>query len=327
LWTADRVLVESAGRWQLFDSSAGRSLRSGSVGAGEIVLDPPAGLFHAPDLSGLVMACRLTDGSLVHRMFAFAGPSYRRSLLAPHGRRLTVLSEESAGSGEVPYPPDLSVLERYDLGDPPVLAPDGFLTSARLERRLARRAVPTLVVLHNGAPVVVAPNRIYVFDEDLRLIRGLTAAFSPLSLSCDDSGILRLQVRAPDRIEFRSLALDGAWIARMALPAEVEPGIVPPIAAYDGRTFLVGAHRATAIAPEGKLLWSVQPPGAIAGASVTADGLLLVSCGPRLLAYPPEGEPQLVYSCPEGTLQSPAVLTDKGALLAATARHLLCLAV
>ncbi|HLJ48130.1 MAG TPA: PQQ-binding-like beta-propeller repeat protein [Bryobacteraceae bacterium] len=319
-----RHLVPGLREWRLFDHN-GKLLQGGGLGAGAVTIDAKAGLFYAAHPAGLLMARKLGDGSLAYQLFAYGGYAFRRSLLAVRAGTLNVLSEEFLSYPHSAYQPNLTVLESINLGHPAVSNEQGILTSAQMKGRLVRHSPSTPAVLHQGRFIAAIEDGIYFFDDDLRILRAIGGKFVPFTISCDESGHLRLVVKVDDQTKFWLLNPDGELLGEAVLRDNPTRYVCPPVAGYDHRTFLVTNGAVLALAADGQELWRSATPGRAMGATVSADGHVLVSAGSQVIAYGENDRGRVLYSSNKGSLATAAVLTVNEELMVATNEQLICL--
>jgi len=87
--------------------------------------------------------------------------------------------------------------------------------------------------------------------------------------------------------------------------------------------YLISGRHILAVGQDGKLDWSREAAGPIAGAAVTADDQLLTSEGSQVAAWDAKGERHVVFTFPEVLTTAP-ILTKGGELLAAGRSGLFC---
>jgi hypothetical protein len=87
---------------------------------------------------------------------------------------------------------------------------------------------------------------------------------------------------------------------------------------YDHTAYIVTAGRILSVAPDGKLNWMRAASGAIVGAAVSADDLLITSEGNALTAWDAEGQRRVLYEFAGETLATAPAMTPDGDLLVAT---------
>lgn len=316
-----RVLVQGHARWQLL-STSGEALAADYLGQSDVVLDPEQGLIYAMDRDGYLAAWQIKDGSLSFLVKIDYGSDFSRILIARRGGRMIVAGVEREIQPHED-PPNESLVEIFDIGDPPQLRPDRVVDSMIDVASLMRRSANLSAALDRETLVIATDGHLYRADENLNLNAALTGSFTPLSLSLGEAGFAYLVV-------LNEAGLHALWVVSpdgdLMVDAELSrrPG-TPPIIGYDQRIYLVIDERLHAFGPGGEPAWAQHAGAPIAGAIVTADDRVLVAAGDLIQQFEPDGERTVLLQLEGARWTTPPVLTEQGRILVATGQHLYCL--
>lgn len=323
--SGSRILAQGAEIWLLLDLE-GKAIRQGGRAPGDLLLDPENGLFYHVKHSGYVQARRLADGEEAFSFLPLYGEGYRRSALARRGSQMLLHSFELPETEpERVRVPDLTILELKDLGDPIQRDEQGYLTSDADRTNLSSRTIPMLVALNGDAPVIAAPGHLFLADRDLTIRADLTGDFTPVAMSLDEAGRIYLIVRTQGRAALWVVTQNGERQTAFLLPEGATVREQPPIIGWDHTVYLVIGDTVAAVAPDGMKRWEHALPGRFAGASVTADGQLLIGTGDDLLVLDGQGNRRVLHNFAGEHLATPPLLTTTGELLIASHRRLFCL--
>ncbi len=323
---ANRVLTEGGGVWQLFDAGGG-AVAHGRYNGSHVVLDAAHGLFYFIDKDNFLTALHMSDAKKLFMTSPSFGDNYVRPFITRRNNRFVMAGVEMAGAPHRPTPPNASVIEFDDLG--PELQTDetGLLFSLTATGKLLVRTTKLAVAMHGDTVVFAVPNRVYISSSDMKPRAAFDGDFEPFNLSLDEAGRIYLVAMEHGRRELSILNADGGLVGSYSLKPELEQLIAPPIVGYDHRVFLVSASSAVALDASGKQLWEANIGGRAAGATVTADGHLLVSAGPDVIAFDVHGKRTIVHSFAGESLTTAPVITAKEELLVASRGHVYCLRV
>jgi hypothetical protein len=321
----NRILAQGVDLWLLLDLD-GKTIRQGGRTPGDLLLDPANGLFYHVKHSGYVQARQMTDGEESFSFFPLYGEGYRRSVLARRGSRMLLHSFELPQMmAERVRTPDLTIVELKELGDPIQKDEQGYLTSDADLTNLCSRTIPMLVAVDGDAPVLAAPGHLFLADQDLTIRADLTGDFQPVSMSLDEAGRIYLIAQTQGGAELWVVAQNGERQSASPLPEGASARGLPPIIGWDHTVYMVVGDTAVAIAPDGAKRWEHALSGSFGGASVTADGQLLIGSGSELLALDVQGNRRVVHNFAGEHLATAPILTTTGELLVASHRRLFCL--
>jgi hypothetical protein len=321
LHTGDRIVVHDWRHWKLFDI-AGVSVNGGSMGDGEIHLDPAHQMLYFWNPSGEVEARRLADGERAFLVpLSQSKRMSRATFLARVGRRLVAAGSEQSTADALGS--SLSCIHAHDLGEPPRMDAQFRIQSPLPGLRLLRKS-PVLVALSDERLFLATPRWFYRTDLGLYIEAAWTGAFEPLAMSMDEAGRVHAIVRASNRLSLWVLSPQGELIRGLDLPPDVRHVLGPPAIGYDHRTFVLAPDRVVVARPDKEEWYEVPLTGGAAGWGVTAGHRLLLSKGMELVSMDASAQRTVLHSFDAPLATSP-VLTSKGELLVASARKLYCL--
>jgi len=325
-----RLLLEGYSRWQLYDTK-GKLLATSRRGPSEVVLDGSHSLLYSLDSIGYLAAWSLQEGELAFHMPIDFGDQFSRPFIVRRGQRLLVVG---VGRALQPHarPENRSFVDVIDLGDSLQVDEDDILVSLRTRTRLMRRTRLLLTALQGDTLVIATQDRIYRADLDLQLQRAFTGTFTPRSMSLDEAGRIYLIVSTETDTGKQRQALwvvtpDGERRIDVEIPEYPEGTYTPPIIGYDHQVYILLDDRIMAISPTGDVRWTERLGVPIGGAVVTADNRLLVSAGSYLFAFTADGTRTVVFGLEDGEWATPAIVTERGRLIAASKQYLYCLGV
>ncbi|RMG15988.1 MAG: hypothetical protein D6731_07155 [Planctomycetota bacterium] len=287
------MLVQTATHWVLLDSERGEVLASGPRGRSEVLLDPSGERFYFERLSPHTLSAHSArDGrEEFGRSIGHAGSFERTFLACLGGGRLAV---GGVAARIAPYrPPDeLGALELWSLGDPPRADDVGVLLTAERVQVLTMRTRRVLFARRGEGFALAFPGGVAFLDAELNVERALRAEFrAPERLSVDLDGRCHLLVQEEDGgSAYWLLSADGKLLARVPWDRARDGDVLaPPVLGPDHAAFLVSGKTVRALDPLGRLRWELPLETATGGASVTADGVLLLSLGGAVEAVRTEG--------------------------------------
>jgi hypothetical protein len=321
---ADRVLTEGGGLWQLY-SASGSPVSQGRYNASHVVLDAAHALFYFIDKDNFLTALHLGDAKRLFMTSPSFGDNFVRPLIARRNDRFVLVGVEMETGPHRPTPPNLSVLEYYDLARELKTDETGLLFSLTATGKLLVKTTRLVAAIHGDTVAFAAPNCVFLSTSDMKPKSAYTGDFEPVALSLDETGRIHLVVNRSGRRALLILSPDGAQAGEYSLRPDMGELTAPPILGYDHRVFLVSAYRAVALDPAGKELWEAVFTGRAAGACVTADGHLLVSAGNQVTAFDAQGGASVLHAFQGESLTSPPVLTAKQELLVTSKSRLYCL--
>ncbi len=317
----DRIVVQARQRWSLHDPR-GKQLRAVTRLPGDMVIDPEARQVFYAEHNGFLGVARLDDGAVDMRVEVQLGGGYSRTLLWRNGGELGLhgFQLQQMTHGAVP-PPDTTLLEVVDLGDPIVKDDFSFVTSSRSIAGMTSHALPFLVAVGGNDVVMAAPGHVYGADARLKIIDDLADDFVPVALSLDEVGLVHLTVQANGKPALWILDI-AAGERHVSAPLPGEPTGVPPLVGWDHRAFVLLQTGVVALEPDGRTAWTVSTTAAPVGATITRNGVLVVSVGSQVLQIEPDGRSRMALEVGEPLATAP-VLVSSSELLVATAAQLI----
>jgi hypothetical protein len=109
----------------------------------------------------------------------------------------------------------------------------------------------------------------------------------------------------------------GEHMAEVELPAAMSKLTAPPLIGYDHRVYVVSPARILCVGPDGKTIWDKHASGVV-GASVTADGQLLVADGSDVVVFSSEGRPRRLADVTPETLSTAPIVLGSGEIVVAS---------
>lgn len=321
---ANRILTEGGGVWQLF-SSAGSPVAQGRYNASHVVLDAAHSLFYFIDKDNFLTALHLQDAKKLFMTSPSFGDNFVRPLIARRNNRFVLAGVEMEGSPHRPAPPNLSVIEYYDLA--PELKTDdtGLLFSITAAGKFLVKSTKLVAAMHGDSIVFAVPGCVYVSTSDMKPKGAFTGDFEPVTVSLDEAGRIYLVTVQHGRRALIILSSEGVMLGEYAFKPEMQELIAPPIVGYDHRVYLVSASEAVALNPAGTPIWESTNLGRATGAAVTTNGRLIISAGSDLIAFDAQGQRSTVLTFPGESLTSTPVITAKQELLVTSRSTLYCL--
>jgi hypothetical protein len=323
----DRIVLFGR-RWLLLDIQ-GRTIAAGYGEGGPIGLDMAHGLFYRLAAGASMAAVRTADGVQRFTYPTSHGDRYSWSLLARRGDRVLIGGNQLDIKPRDSGPPQSlsSVVDRVELPEPLHIDDMGGVETDIPDKRLYFSSHEVLFAGTDQVLAAASPGRVFIVDWDLKVSRALEASFAPVGMSLDEAGRIYLVVKRegkPDALW--AIAPEGALLYSFEFPMGTGKLIAPPIVAWDHRVYLLSDRQIVSLGVDGKSNWIRSTEGAVAGAVVLPDGRLLVAEGPAIAAWDADGKRTVVYNTGGDAFRTPPVPTAAGAVLAATATHLHCLA-
>jgi hypothetical protein len=196
-----------------------------------------------------------------------------------------------------------------------VLRPDGEQIAFRdLENARIR------VAMHNDFIIAARPGAVDYLDYSLQSQRRITFAMLPQAISLDETGRAYVLALIDGRQQLAILTAAGE-VSLTPMPVGFTAYHRPPVVGLDHRVYLLGAGR---VFSPGTPTWSYETPARLAGATVTADGLLLLAAGDAVLALDNKGAARPIARTPGDELMAPPILGAEGELLFLTRKALHC---
>lgn len=308
--------------WALLGADGGVVTR-GPKGRGDGVFDPHAGMVYTPDPEGALKVVRADGGHEAFWVSLFMAGDFSRPYVGAIGDTLVVAGVEREQPHGSPHVPTLSCLETFPVGRPDV-GPSGQLRPGGGPGAVLFPTLSLRVAATRGAIVAAEPDRLLWFDADLRVTAVVKGKFTAQSLSVDEAGRAHLVVEEPPERGRRRRAL---WVVdregrrtldvTLQRPLAQAPTLGPPVIGYDHRIVLAGGGQVAAWSFDGTLLWARPTATPVAGATVTLDHHVLVSDGPDLVAFDPDGQRRVLATF-DAPLVTRPILTDDLAILVAT---------
>jgi hypothetical protein len=320
----DRALAEGSGLWQLFDN-AGKGVGEGRYGSSHVVLDPPNSLFYFLDTNNFIAAFRTGNASRLFITSPSFGETFARTLLTRKGNRFVVAGVEQQGFPHRPTEANLSVVEYFDLADKMEIDSSGLLFSLTASGKFLVHTTKLKAAMYGDTVALAVPGRVLISSSDMKMKRALEGDFEPLMLSADEAGRLYMIVTSGGTRQLWILTAEGALAGTLALKTEWDTFIAPPAVGYDHRVYLVTKAWAICADAAGKLLWEKPVGGSAAGAAVTTDGHLVVTAGAEVASFDAQGTRKVLHTLSGDSFSTPAVVTARGEVLAASRSRLYCL--
>lgn len=329
LQSGERAVLQGPDGWILFDLKGVR-LAAGRRGDSDVVLDEARSLMYMADPYGRIASLSLTDAAPVFVHPVRGTDDYKRTFLAVLGDYLVVTSYRRHTNPHSAVAPTVSAAEVYRLGADRVVE-DGILMSSELEADTTFETERLYAALSPEGVVLALRDRILLDGMDLSVRSRLEGSFTPLALSTDEKGQVYVVVRTrkegtPDQRALWIVSAAGERMAEVELPEIEYDAYQPPIVGYDGTVFILLEKSVRAIGPDGTVLWDEHIGAPVTGAVALEDRQLLVTAGPFIVAFDPQGERTILFQLEGDRWTTPAIVTEEGKLLAASERHLHLLA-
>lgn len=322
LVAGSRVLVEQDGAWELFDLE-GTSLAHERAGAGQAELDHEGGVFRVVETTGHVATRALEDGARRWALLPRHGDKMRRELATRDAADLVFVGVEVARDPHGEAAPTRVVAQRMSLGSPMRLTGAGLVLSAADEAVLTLEGLPAAAAASGGAVVLAMPDLLVFLDRTFEP-RAFRDRLVPRGVALDAAGraVVVGRDHAGDEVLW-VVTPDGQRVLARTLPRDCV-SLGAPLAGWDHSLYVVGADRIVCLGADGAARWDRVPAARPGGAAISANGLLLVSEGDRVMAYGGGRDERLVV-LPGERLTTPPALADPRTLLVAGPRVVYCL--
>jgi hypothetical protein len=320
LQASDRIVVQGAGSWQLFDLNR-NSIFAGSLGPSAITLDPANSVLYFADTYGVITAFRLADGAEAYALPGSRGVEWYREFFSRRGQEFAAVSFMMLLQPHAPTEPNSVIVEDLDLGNP-VTVEDGAITSGR---RLGRFyfAAPRAYAAGFGPGIVVAIRNEFIITEFGRKIRGrYSDTFDAGPISLDETARTYALVRRNEKTSLWCLTARGERVFAVEFAPDWPVKPLPPVIGYDHRVYLTTGDSVVCVSPEGKILWRQAAGGPVAGMAVTPDDELIAAAGSALVSFGLDGTRHVLYDFKGDTLVTPPASVKGGGLLVASAKKL-----
>ena len=316
-----RILIQGDSEWQLFDMD-GKLLEAGPLGYSGVVLDRVNKVFYLVDQLGYLSTWNLADGSMAFLMGIDYADDFFRSFFTRRGQNMLIVGIQRELEADGP-PPNYSLIQVLDLGDPMKISDDHDLTSLQTRAEMVRYSTLLLAAMHEETLVIAAQDYLYFADLDLRIDNVLSGNFTPLAMSLDEAmNIYLIVLTEEDHYALWLVTPEGERLMNIEIPEVPDYVYTPPIVGYDHQVYVTLEDRIMAISPQGGVLWDEYLPEPVAGAVVTANDQLLVSVGSMLLAFDEKGERRTLYVFEGEELVTQPILTERERIIVATEESL-----
>ncbi len=316
--SADRILLEGGGQWQLFDRG-GKFLAAQPIKHGMALMDSAHSVFYAVDQAGAVTAYNLSDGKKAWSTSLAYGEVFALRYLARVGNRLIMVSVEQEAFPHRKTPPNRSVIQTKELSEPLRVSPGGDLLSVRDAGSLRAETAKVALAMHGSTIAFAVTDRLYFLDLNLKVLAAMETGIEPVMLSLDETGRAYLIGKNAAQYALWSITPQGQRAFAYDIPAEFGMPLMPPIVGYDHRVYLSLPGRIVALSPDGKVAWE---QGVSGPATISADDQLLVSSGSLLLAFDQKGNRRVIRDFEGDVLKTAAITTGEGDILVASATKL-----
>ena len=325
----DRVLLNGASLWQLFDT-AGHSIARGVIGRGGATMDAGRRCFVAADPTGPIKVWNLGDGAFRYAIEPYFGADFERAHVARHGDSLTIASIERVTDPHSSRIPKTTALEVQRIGESPAVTSIGLLERTDRIAKLMLSSAEVAIAGSSEGLVVASHDTIYFAGPDLRIHSALRGEFESLALSLDERDVVYLIGRQSARAFLWRLERDGRRLYDCELPGLSATDVTPPAVGLDHRAWVRDGARLTVVSPTGRVLATTTLSNPIAGLTLTPDGWALVTQGASILAMRPADRPgstpafdsHLLFTCPDGALTTPALLLADGRMVVGSSKKL-----
>ena len=321
----DRVLLQLERFWAVVDANDGAHVESAPILGSDILLHPYGEVFYQEGRNpySRFVARHMRDGSEAFvTVLPFSDLDRTHLSVLPDGRFVAggIAAQLDPHGGA---PDEFSGLVVWSFGDPPEADEVGILMTDELSQVLSHNSRSFLVVQRPGGFVIAVPGGVALPDTDSNLTSVITAEFTrPLQLSVDLAGRIHLFVSQPGgEFAYWLLSPQGERLATLPWSRADGPLVMPPVVGYDHRPYLISQRVIRALDAEGRLVWELETDDELGGATVTADGKLLVAAGSRVTSYETEDgevEATILVTIEGVTLTTAPILTSDGKLLVAS---------
>ncbi len=204
-----------------------------------------------------------------------------------------------------------------------VLPPAGSLNLSDIrEEKMAAYFDDLFIVPVFLTEQIVQPIRkgIVVLNYDLKVQRVIVGDFVPSFASAGLNSEIFLSAAVGDTDQLFAFTSDGHSRFKAVIPKAVGKVICPPLAATDGKIYVVGEEGVAAYDVAGQSLWQ-YPLGVTRSAGIYAtlfNDCLVVSGGSRIVALTADGKERFAVMGFEGSITTPVVELKKGTLVVGT---------
>ena len=322
LFAGDRILVQRAGGWTLFDAK-GKQIAEEAGGRAAITIDTNAGMFYSLGAGNSFQAIGLNDGVLRFAVPLGHNEAFAWPLLLRSGKRLVAVGTEQRMFSPKGLAPTKSLIQAIEVGSPAQLSPYKILLSVDSQTDLVFND-PRMAPVANGEVIwAVLPNLLVRTSPTQNIDGAWSDTFEPQFASADERGSLYLVVSIAERRELWIITPEGKRVARTELKPEHRTAFISPAVGYDHRVYITTPQLIAAFSPDGKHLWDCPIDGGIKGLSVTTDGKLVVAAGSRIHVVDSVGKSSELLDVGQA-VTTPPVLTAQNELILATESKVIC---
>jgi len=274
------------------------------VSAGEDAeLLPTSSEFLASDRYSRVGSFSLSTGDPTGYLSANGGDDTMRTFVHRRGAHTVVASFDGSSSPHKAVKKQVVYLQVFN-GDAETAARDGEMP------RLA-------LAMHNDFIVLARAGAIEFLDLTLQAPRRIDGVMKPQGLSVDESGRVYLVCEAGQKQQLWIVAPSGEYQS-VAMPSAVFHR--PPVVGFDHRVYLLALNKIVTVDASGKPGWVYDAPARVAGATVTADGMLLAGVGDSVVSLDSTGRARTLCRTPGEQLMASPILSADNKLLVLTDR-------
>lgn len=276
------VLVQQAGEWTLLDDG-GRKVQSGRSGRGGIALDSAGRLFFVLAPGNYMEARGLDNGEMQFQTPLGYNESYSWPLLFREHARLIAAGIQGQMLSPDRLPATTSVIEMIEMKSP--LETDQFkqLMSVSHSETWLFDSPKLQAAWSPGRLICAYPNALAITDTALKSPVVYEGAFTPRSMSTDESGFVYLVVDTGKGTSLWVVSPEGSRVTDVPLRPEQTELAGPPMVDHLHRIYLLTMSKVFVFSQDGKVLWERAVEGSIAGGAITMDNRLLITAGKRLL--------------------------------------------
>ena len=327
LLAGNRILVQRAGGWTLFDRG-GKQIAEGFSGRATITLDPSAGMFFALGSGNTLHALGLEQGDLRFNIPLGYNESFIWPMFHRAGKRIIAAAAEQPMFAPKVQPPTRSLFQAIEIGTPIKLSPYKILLSVDVQQDLIFKDANMIPVASGDILWAVLPGLLIRTSPAQGIDGAWTDSFKAISASADEAGWLHMLVAAGPTAtpELWIVTPEGRRIVRAQVPVAYRDSKLPPAIGYDRRIYLRSSRHMAAFSPQGELLWEAQSAAPIAGLSATPDGRIVIAAGRDIAVYDTNGNSTPLVTLPSAATTPPVVTVD-GEILIGTEAGLFCFAV
>jgi hypothetical protein len=305
LASGSHAVVLGREEWQAFHN--GKPLPLAPRGGDDAEWLPAQNVILQPNRLAELVADPVSGGDPLWSIPLHGANETLRGYIHRRGDHIVV---EGYSESRSPHNPETSLTGYLE-----VLRPDGEQVAFRdLENARIR------VAMHNDFLIAARPGAVDYLDYSLQSQRRISFPMAPQALSLDETGRAYVLALIDGRQQLAILTAAGE-VSLTPMPAGFTAYHRPPVVGLDHRVYLLGAGR---VFSPGTPTWSYETPARLAGATVTADGLLLLAAGDTVLALDNKGAPRTIAHTPGDELMASPILGADGELLFLTRKALHC---